>query len=84
MKIKWVRGCVVTYLSIDKKSFKDYNDKQKNDIRQNILNWLKNEEKSVPTEDLIEFILEYAGEYECSDEPCECCGDFIDKYELEI
>ena len=29
-------------------------------------------------------VMEHCGEYECSEQPCECCGEFIRRYNLEI
>lgn len=84
MKINWTRGCINDNLVINEKKYSDYNDKDKIILRQIILNWLVQKEDVIPTKDIIELILEMAGKYECSDEPCECCGDFIDSYEMEI
>ena len=84
MKINWTRGCVVTCLSIDKKDYDDYTDDEKGALRHHILDWLLHNEDKVSTEDLLELMLEMAGEYECSDHPCECCGDWVDSYEMEI
>lgn len=82
MKVNWTRGCVTTCLSVDGKNYDDYTEQEKAELRQNVITWLSKNEDKVPTEDLLELILEMAGEYECSDEPCECCGDFIDSYEM--
>ncbi len=30
------------------------------------------------------FVLERCGKYDCSDRPCDCCGDYIQHYTMEI
>ena len=33
---------------------------------------------------LYNMVYEFADKYTCSDEPCECCGDWVETYELEV
>lgn len=82
MTINWISGCTNDNLIINGRNYSDYNDKDKIILRQLILNWLVQKEDIISTKDIIRFILEMAGKYECSDEPCECCGDFIESYEI--
>lgn len=84
MKINWIRGCTNDNLIINGRNYSDYNYKDKIILRQLILNWLVQKEDIIPTKNIIELILVMAGKYECSDEPCECCGDFIESHEMEI
>jgi len=32
----------------------------------------------------LQWFIKTYGEYDCSDKPCECCGDYTETYKLDI
>lgn len=84
MQILMQRGYINDCLEIDNISEIDMTEEQRNDYFNKII-------KELPELDpycwfnmfLQWFILTY-GEYDCSDEPCECCGDYTETYKLDI
>lgn len=84
MEIERIRGCVADSLTINGEEEKDLYPETRKAYRVNICNWLKNNENKISTAELLDFVLETAGDYDCSDEPCACCGDLIETYKLKI
>lgn len=68
-----VDGTEEIYLSEDKRL----------EVKKQIGKWVL--ESDVSLNKLLALLLEhFHDEYDCSDEPCECCGDFVETYKLEI
>lgn len=84
MELEMIKGCTANSLKIDGEEEIDLYPETRQMHRMNICTWLRTHEAEVPTSELVEFILETCGNWNSSDEPCPCCGDFIETYKLEI
>ena len=80
MKLEMITGCICDSMTIDGKELSAMNDSKKRIILNKVCDWLKH---NAELSKLLKYILDYHGEYE-SLGSCEQCGDFIDKYTLEI
>ena len=77
------RGCVLNNLIVNGIEECNLSDESRQIVRRQALELLKDKESLIPTHELLEFIVEY-GNYESADKPCECCGDWVETYELEL
>lgn len=84
MNLELTRGCICNSITADNKSVFDLDDESKEKLRFELCRWLTEHESKIPTSELIEFILESCGKYECSEHACECCGDYVETYKLNI
>ena len=81
MKLVYRDGCVSTTLLIDDVSTV-YIDIEE---FKNVLHKLIDKENDLSIlQDIFRCVVVYNGEYECSDEPCECCGDFTETYTFDV
>jgi hypothetical protein len=80
MKLELIRGCVCDSLNINDDREIDLTDEQRREVLKKIFKHLKPEDLNYVLQALIPMF----GEYECSEEPCECCGDFVETYTWEI
>ena len=80
MILKMVRGCVHDSLSVDGKEEINLTDEERQEVLKNIFEHLKPTDLNFVLHDLVETF----GEYECDDEPCETCGDYVETYTWEI
>ena len=80
MKLQYVNGCVYNSLLIDGAETINIDiPKLRNVLKQLI----DKEEDMCMLQYFLKSILEVKGTYECSEEQCECCGDFIESYTLD-
>lgn len=84
MELEMIKGCMTNSLKIDCEEEIDLCPETRQMHRMNICNWLRKHEVEISTSELVEFILETCGSWNLSDEPCPCCGDFIETYKLKI
>jgi hypothetical protein len=82
MILKLVRGCVCDSMTADGVEEIDMTPKQRQETIDAIFRWLKKnpDQLNYVMQDLISDF----GDYECDDEPCECCGDLVQTYTWEI
>ena len=80
MIIRMVRGCIYDSLSIDGKEEIDLTDEERQVVLNNIFEYIKPEHLNNVLQELVQIF----GEYECDDEPCGTCGDYVDTYIWEI
>lgn len=80
MKLELVRGCVAGSLNVDGIEEVDMTDEQRQAVLDAIFKHLKPADLNYVLQDLIETF----GEYEFDDQPCECCGDYVETYTWEI
>lgn len=80
MKLEMITGCICDSITIDGKELSAMNDFKKRIVLNKVCDWLKH---NAELSQLLKYVLDYHGEYE-SLGSCEQCGDFIDKYTLEI
>lgn len=79
MEILKQDGCVVYCLNADGCSICQMNKEKQQVILDKIINKL-----DVEPYELIDYLVRTHGDYECSDKPCECCGDYIESWKMEI
>ena len=80
MKLELIRGCIRGSLTVDDVQEIDLNDEQRKEVIKKIFESMKPEDLNY----LLQWYIEEFGEYECDHEPCECCGDIVERYWLEI
>ncbi len=83
MKIHHVKGCTAFSLNVDDKEEYDLTDEERLQIVDKIYDWMKRHPENFNW--ILQALSEYCGEYVViSDEPCECCGDIVDEYVLDL
>ena len=80
MILRMVRGCIHDSLRVDGKEEIYLTDEERQEVLNKILEHLKPNDLNLVLQDLVEIF----GEYECDDEPCETCGDYVETYTWEI
>lgn len=80
MIIRMVRGCICNSLNVDGKEEIDMTDKERLVVLKAISEHLKPQNLNNVLLDLVETF----SDYECDDEPCETCGDYVETYTWEI
>lgn len=87
MKIELVQGCIAYSFEIDGATIYDCSMEDLKDalskVTAHVLSKTKNEDK-YKLQDVIHNLVELFGDCECDGIPCECCGDFVETYTLEI
>lgn len=86
MKLNYTTGCICDNLSVDDKQFNSLSIKERKNILCKIINDCSNTRcnEEYFLQQMLIAALQNAGEFEYSDEPCECCGDNIETFDLEI
>ena len=80
MRIKLVRGCVCDSLTVDGKDEYAMTDDERQDVLKKIF-------ESLTPGDLnyvLQALVKEMGEYDCDDRACECCGDTVEWYVLDL
>lgn len=83
MKIEMVRGCINNYLGIDDIREIDMTEEQKERYFDEIIKILPKLHCSWFNR-FLQWVCEEYGYYECSEKPCEQCGDYTETFKLEI
>lgn len=76
-------GCICDWLGIDNIREVEMSDSQRAEYFKEICNKLPSLDPDWFNRFLV-WICEEYGEYECSDEPCETCGDIIQTYKITL
>jgi hypothetical protein len=76
-------GCTANELSVNDINEIDLTDEERLVVINRIFKWYK-EHKDELNNLLQFFIGTQYDDYETSDEPCECCGDYIETFKLTI
>lgn len=87
MKIEIIQGCICDSFEIDGKPIHDCTiDELKDALTKSYDYVVRNadDERVSNLQIAIRNPVELFGDCECSDDACECCGDFIETYKLEI
>lgn len=82
MKIHNVSGCMAFSLNVDGKEEIDMTNEERMEVIDKIYEWMKRHPELLNNvlQDISSF-----GEYKViSDKPCECCGDIIDEFVLDL
>lgn len=83
MKIELIDGCVCTGMYIDDTSISEMSEEQRHKVRKVLCEYIT-EDKTISLFELAKFVCANAdSEYSYSD-PCECCGDCIETWKMEI
>ena len=82
MKLKMSRGCIADWLGADGMLEVDMDDETRAKVYDKIFEFLKTQNGGL--NQLMQFTLETYGEYECGGESCECCGDTVESWTLEL
>lgn len=85
MKIIKTSGCTNFSTSVDgyNISHQEISDEVYNKLKDKLSEYIRSFNKQ-DISFFVENLVEWYGEYECEDEPCETCGDYFTKYELTI
>jgi hypothetical protein len=87
MKIEITNGCMAYDFEIDGKSIHDCTINELKDALTKANSYAVNKANDESVCDLqtaIRNLVELFGDCECDGIPCECCGDFIDTYTMEL
>lgn len=81
MKIKLTCGCICDSLTVDGVEEINLSDKERKEVIKKVFE--KMEPKDL-NELLQWYLMGHCDEYEQSDRPCECCGDYTSIYTLNL
>lgn len=87
MKIEVTNGCIAYNFEIDGKSIHDCTIDEIKDALTKANTYVvskANDERVSDLQIAIRNLVELFGDCECSEDACECCGDFIETYTMEI
>ena len=77
MEIKLTKGCICGSLTVDDVEVRDMTQEEKEETLKKIFEELKKEDLGLVRQELVPV---FAEDYECDDEPCEQCGDYVETY----
>jgi len=80
MEIEMVRGCICDALTIDGTHEYDLTDEERKKVLHKLFSTLKPENLN----DFLQWYMDFFGEYDYTDKPCECCGDIIETWKIKI
>jgi hypothetical protein len=80
MKLKMVEGCMCDSLTVDGIEEIEMTDEKRQETINKIMESLEPKDLNY----LLQWYLPIFGDYECDNTPCECCGDVVTKYSLDI
>ena len=80
MEIQRVTGCTCDSLTIDGREEVELTAREKSHVKAVIYRFLTLRDLN----EILQMILDRYGDYECSEEPCETCGDYIETTTLKL
>lgn len=84
MKIELTDGCICTGMCVDGTLISEMNEEQRHEVRKALCEYILNHEDVFDLFCLGEFVVTRTdSEYSYSG-PCECCGDYIETWKMEI
>jgi hypothetical protein len=90
MKLKIIEGCVCDRFTVDGKDIDSLSEKELKDILKAAVAKItttkyEDENKVSHLQTILRDIVSlFYDEYESDDEPCDCCGDFVDTFKMNI
>lgn len=84
MKIILTRGCIHDWLGINQKSEVSMTTEERKAYFDEIVEKMRGEDIDEWFNPFLQWVCEIFGDYDCTDEPCEQCGDFVESYEVEF
>lgn len=80
MELKMVRGCTCDSLTVNGVEEVKLDDEERREVIKKIFETIEPKDLNY----LLQWYLETFGDYECDDKPCECCGDCVEQYNVDI
>jgi hypothetical protein len=90
MKLELTEGCICDSFTADGKDINSMGEKELKDILKAVvakITTTKYEDENTVyylQNTLYEIVSRFYEEYESDDEPCECCGDFVETFKMEV
>ena len=89
MRIELTKGCTCDSFEVDGVKIMDCDEPQLKHLLINITQKIVSKELNFMERADLEYILmlmvdNFRDTYECSSEPCECCGDYVETYTMKI
>lgn len=90
MKLELTEGCICDSFTADGKHINSMSEKELKDILKAVvakITTTKYEDENTVyylQNILYEIVSRFYDEYESDDEPCECCGDFVETFKMEV
>lgn len=82
LELVYSYGCLVNELSVNGIQEIDLTDAQRKIVIHKIFMWYKKHPEAL--NGLLQYFIEtHCDDYDCT-EPCECCGDMVTTYKMEI
>lgn len=75
-------GCVCSTLEVDGVEEINMTDEQRLKILDVMYDYMKHDLSNFNY--MLDTFVEVYGDYSCDDEPCECCGDYVCEWNLEV
>ena len=82
-KLLAMEGCVHWCWEINDKDLQDYTPAEQREILHALVDMMTDEDVYNTTQEAVKSVCEDIGDYECDDEPCECCGDYTSTWTWE-
>lgn len=83
MNMVYSYGCMSNELSVNGINEIDMTDSQRKNVIHKIFMWYRKHPEHL--NNLLQYFIEaHYDEYDCSDKPCECCGDVVTTFKLTI
>ena len=80
MKLEMVRGCICDSLTVDGEEEYTLSD----DKREEVLDCICSRLYPKDLNRFLQWYIQEYGEYDCDDKPCECCGDYVQTWTVEL
>ena len=82
MKLEMRRGCIADWVGADGILEVEMDNATRAKVYDKIFEFLKTQNDGL--NQLLQFTLETYGEYECDEKSCECCGDSVENWSLDL
>lgn len=83
IKLEYSRGCMANSLSLNGIEEIDLTDDERKQVIHKIFAWYRKHPKEL--NNLLQYFIESNyNDYQCSEKPCECCGDIIETYKMVL
>lgn len=85
MILKQITGCVCASLTVDDVEEIDLTDEQRRQVILKISEYIANQMSPGDLNCFLQYFIDFFGKEKCiSEEPCECCGDWVYETTLVI
>lgn len=84
MKIEVIDGCVCTGMYIDGTPISEMSEDQRHEVRKALCEYIMEHEDEIDLFRLGAIVVSIADSEYSYSQPCECCGDCIETWKMEI